>query len=245
MNSNGLMMLLPYLEQHPLYDDYDQTQCACNLMHGNTGCCGPCTAVGVLAGDAVASGNAAVVSTRLAVFDCPSDTGRPLQSPNSTHYGIKPGSGYQGAKTNYDFSTSNSYSCNAWTGENPARRRMFGENSHTRVADVLDGTSSTFAVAETLYEVYNGECAGWGYRAWVMVGIDVGRYGINRWEWPGIIANPRIGQLRSWAHMGSLHPSGAHAMMADGSVRFLTETTDSVVLERLSTMAGGEVGALP
>ncbi len=245
MNANGLMMLLPYLEQQALYDKYDQKQCASNLMHGNTGCCGPCEALGVLAGDSVDSGNAEVVSTGLAVFRCPSDTGKPFQSANSSHYGIKPGSGCEGAKTNYDFSTGNSYSCDAWSREDPSRRRMFGENSTTRVADVLDGTTNTFAMAETLFDVYNGECAGWGYRGWVMVGIDVGRYGLNLWEWPPYLAEPRRGQLRSWAHAGSLHPGGAQAMMADGSVHFLAETTDTVVLEALSTMAGGETAAIP
>lgn len=188
---------------------------------------------------------AAVVSTRLAVFSCPSDNGRPFQSANSSHYGIQPGSGFEGAKTNYDFSTGSSYNCDAWSRENTATRRMLGENSDTRVADVLNGTSNTVAMAETLYEVYNGECAGWGYRAWVMVGIDVGRHGINLWEWPPYLAEPRRGQLRSWAHMGSLHPGGAQALMADGSVHFLMESTDRVVLERLATMAGGEVVAAP
>ena len=244
-NVNGILMLLPFLEQQPLHDGYDPKQCTSNAMHGNTGCCGPCTAVGTLAGDAVTSGNAEVVSTRLAVLTCPSDTGNPFNAENSPHYGIKPGSGYKGARTNYDFSTSNSYSCDAWSREAANRRRMFGENSDTRVADVLDGTSNTFMMAETLYEVYNGECAGWGYRGWVMVGIDIGRHGINIWEWPGIIANPRRGQLRSWAHMGSLHPGGAHVMMADGSVHFVSETTDFVILEGLSTMAGGEIVSVP
>ena len=245
MNKNGLLFLLPYLEQQPLYDRLDQSQCTANAMHGNTGCCGPCTAQGTLSGDAVDSGNAAVVSTRLAVFTCPSDTGNPFLSPNSPHYGIKAGSGFEGAKTNYDFSASNNYSCNAWARENPAYRRMFGENSKTRMADVADGASNTVAVAETLYDVYNGRCSAWGYRGWVMVGIDVGNYGFNVWEWPGVLANPRRGQLRSWAHSGSLHPGGAHLMFADGSVHFFNETTDMVLLKRISSMAGGEVVAGP
>jgi len=245
LNVNGLLMLLPYLEQQPLYDKYDRRQCACNAMYGNTGCCSPCTATGILAGDAVASGNGAVVSTRLSVFSCPSDNGDPYLPADSPHYGIKPGSGLRGAKTNYDFSTSNRYDCRAWAKESPTTRRIFGEDTGTRISDILDGTANTIAMAETVYDVYNGRCAAWGYRGWVMVGIDVGNHGINRWEWPGIIANPRRGQLRSWAHMGSLHPGGAHVLMADGSVHFLSENTDSVVLQRLSTMAGGEVASIP
>ncbi|HOM15791.1 MAG TPA: DUF1559 domain-containing protein, partial [Thermoguttaceae bacterium] len=162
LNANGLLMLLPYLEQQPLYDKYDRRQCACNAMYGNTGCCSPCTATGILAGDAVASGNGAVVSTRLSVFSCPSDNGDPYLPADSPHYGIKPGSGLRGAKTNYDFSTSYRYDCRAWAKESPTTRRIFGEDTGTRIADILDGTANTIAMAETLYDVYNGKCAAWG-----------------------------------------------------------------------------------
>jgi prepilin-type N-terminal cleavage/methylation domain-containing protein len=244
-NTNGLLLLLPNLEQLPLYEQFDHAQCASNAMHGNTGCCGPCTAEGSLAGDVVASGNAAVVSTRLSILSCPSDTGGPYLSAHSPHYGIKPGSGFRGAKTNYDFSASNNYSCSAWKRDRPDRRRMFGEESNTTRSHVRDGMSNTIAVAETLYDVYNGECSAWGYRGWVMVGIDVGRYGFNRWHWPPYLKTPRPGQLRSWGHAGSLHPGGAHLLFADNSVHFFSETTDSVVLEGLSTMDGGEVVSIP
>jgi len=78
-----------------------------------------------------------------------------------------------------------------------------------------------------------------------MIGVDPGCGGINVWAWPGIIANPVPGQLHSWGLMGSLHPGGAHAMLADGSVHFLNETTDVTLLEHLSAMADGSVVTIP
>ena len=36
LNACGLMMLLPYLEQMPLYEAYDQKQCACNYITSDT-----------------------------------------------------------------------------------------------------------------------------------------------------------------------------------------------------------------
>ena len=246
-NKNGLLMLLPYLEQQPLYDGFDQRQCACNNTDGNgcSSCREPNDAQGALAGDVEASGNAQVVSQRLAVFSCPSDNGDPFLPAGDRNYGVKTGTDYRGAKTNYDFSTSNDFYCSAWKRETSRSRRMFGEDSDTRVADVLDGTSHTIAVAETCYDVWNGRCPAWGYRAWVMVGIDVGRYQINRWNWPPYLPEPRRGQLRSWAHAGSLHPGGCHLLLADGSVHFAMETTDLVVLEALSSMAGSDLAKFP
>ncbi len=40
---------------------------------------------------------------------------------------------------------------------------------------------------------------------------------------------------------GSYHSGGANIVLADGSVRFLSETTPFATREALATMAGGEV----
>lgn len=253
MNKNGLLFLLPYLEQQALYDQFDQSQAASNTTHGNEGCCPPTTAGGTLSGDAVNSGNYRVVTTRLAVFSCPSDNGDPYLPAGSSYYGVKSGTPHRGAKTNYDFSTNRSYVCNNWKRSAGSKsRRMFGENSHTRIRDVTDGTSTTFAMAETLYDVYNGRCPAWAYRGWVMVGVDAGAFGFNVWErvpsptddprWP---PNPRRGQLASWGYLGSLHPGGAHVMFADGSVHFLDQDMNTTIRAGMATMAGGEVVKLP
>ena len=242
-NLNGLLLLLPHLELKTLYDQFDFRHAAANVMTGNDYCCAPTTAVGTLAGDAVTSGNGYVVSQLPSVFVCPSDTGYPYLDELSV-YGIG-GGGFLGAKTNYDFSTSSSYDCDHWERHERTRRRMFGEHSITRVAIVEDGTSHTIAMAETMHDVYNGECVAWGYRGWVMVGIDVGGHGINVWHWPGVVPNPERTQLRSWGHAGSLHPGGVHLMMADGSVHFVTEYTSGNILERLSSMSDGEPVAVP
>lgn len=243
MNANGWTMLLPYLEQQVLYDKYDFSQCAANVMYGNRGCCDPCAAPGSLSGDAVDSGNAEVVSTLVPVFMCPSDLGDPLLAANSAVYSIKAGSGYRGAKTDYDFSTTSSYHCSVWERNPRHVRRMFGENSHTQMKHIKDGTSNTIAVCETRFDVYNGECSAWGYRGWVMVGISVSRP-IN-WWWADWVRGPRYHQLVFWGSPGSFHPGGCHMLMGDGSVHFFTEDTDRVTLERLATIAGSELVKFP
>ena len=124
---------------------------------------------------------------------------------------------------------------------------MFGQDSVCRLADVRNGASNTIAFGETLHNVYNGNCAAWGYRAWVMTGVDFGDEGINVWLDAGTWGPYRgvPGTLIMWGRAGSMHPGGHHAMMADGSIHFLNEYTNLTVLQLLSTMADGQAIAVP
>lgn len=227
-NGNGLMMLLPYLEQSGLYDRFDLNAAFFNRMKGNEHCCSPTSSLGQLLGDAESSGNLAMATTQLPVFVCPSDIGELFLETGA-------------AKTNYDFSSSERFQCAEWEHADADTRRMFGENSTTRAADVSDGLSHTVALAETLRDIYSGRATAWAYRDWVMVGIDVGRNNINSWQWPGTILSPRRSQLREFAHAGSLHGDGALMLMADGSIHFMADTTDQVVRERLAVMADAQL----
>ncbi len=247
-NHNGLVELLPFMDQGNLYNQLKLAQATSNILTGNEGCCGPTVATSPLAGDAVTSGNGPLLTQILPIFRCPSDTGDPLHSALSIYYSIKVGSNLRGAKTNYDFNTSSSYNCNAWRTEAPTIRRMFGENSITRIQDVRDGTSNTVAMAETTFNVVNGTCPAWGYRGWVQVGINVAYGRINDWTWTSSTSGPvppQRGRVGSWGRPGSLHNNGANFLLADGSILFLTEATPSITLQRLSYVADGLPVTLP
>jgi prepilin-type N-terminal cleavage/methylation domain-containing protein/prepilin-type processing-associated H-X9-DG protein len=255
LNFSGLVCLLPGIEQQALYDKYDFRQCASN-SYGSSSYAGT-KSTKPLAGDAVASGNAEVVSQIVPAFLCPSDTYTPQPFGTSGSYAIKDGANYLGARTNYDYSGHNSdiayfddWNKSAAAGTGSATSRpMFGENSTTRIRDVVDGTSNTVAMLETLGWAANGPCPAWGYRAWAMFGIDLTiSGGINVCDipdtptWSSIADKSTIrARLRYYASPGSLHPGGANATLGDGSVRFLAETTDLVILRALKTMGKGEV----
>jgi prepilin-type N-terminal cleavage/methylation domain-containing protein/prepilin-type processing-associated H-X9-DG protein len=239
-NLNGLSLLLPYVEQGNLDWRLNRAEA---MSAQKTGYC--CSYVGntsgALVGDPLTNGNAALMATRVPALLCPADGGNPTQGAGAA-YG--PGGGFDGAKTNYDFITStNDFYCNCWKVTPAGARTMFGENSTTRLTDVGDGLSNTLAFGETTLEVYNGRTASWGYRGWVMTGVDP-RYGINNWDFSPV-APPKYGRLGSWGRAGSLHPGGANFCLGDGSVRFLSENTNVTLLTRLGYMADGSVVSVP
>jgi prepilin-type N-terminal cleavage/methylation domain-containing protein/prepilin-type processing-associated H-X9-DG protein len=251
-NLNGLVLLLPHLEQQPLFDKVDLNQA---MSPQNTGYC--CSYQGNTSG--TVQGNPAVnafaASQNPLIFRCPSDRATDLRLGSGGAYGAGPGG--NGVKTNYDFIVHEldfSY-CNACTRVTPMeQRRVFGENSTTRLTDILDGTSNTLAIGEQTTTNYdgtawtNGLCSAWAYRGWVHIGIDptIWGSGLNKWSnnWNTLPERHR-GVLESWAYAGSMHSGGVQFAFADGSVRFLKETTDLTTLGRLAAMADGQVVDLP
>jgi len=235
MNATGFVMLLPYIDQSPLYNK-------CNF-NGAFGQWGVNNAYNMTGGDPVTNGNAAVVKTKLEVMLCPSDSGSPF-NPATAHYGISStNTGTGGAKTNYDFVTvwasSYYYQCIDYSTASIANKGMFGDNSNCRLTDVKDGTSNTAMLCETTRTVNNGCCTAWGYRGWVMVGILLDQYGIN--VWAATPSAPTEGRLASWGYAGSLHVGGCHMALGDGSVRFVSQNIDSTIRVNLGRIGDGVV----
>ena len=239
-NFSGLTGLLPFIEQTAIHSKFNFAQAVCAYQR-NTG--------KPMAGDPIASGNAALATTQLAAFLCPSDPGD-VQSSTSANY--SPASGFRGAKTNYDFSVrkSNYTYFNYWQRRGVDARFMFGENSDSKFASIIDGTSNTVAMGESLRTVANGHCNAWAYRGWVMSGVDLA-YGINvidipaSWTWFTGDKTPLKYRLRDWGSPGSLHTGGANVCLGDGSVRFISQSTPTTILHAISTIAGSESIEMP
>lgn len=240
-NHSGWVSLLPYFEQQALYDRYDMRQAAGSYLRNTAR---------TLAGGAVPDVNAEVASQLLQVFVCPSDRGpqpRRIASTDAT-YGIRNGSGYEGVKTNYDFSAYRTTTGFNWwrRNTNPLNSYLFGENSDSDMGTMVDGTSNTFAVVETLTAVQDGRCPAWGYRGWVSTGVDLRPYGINNFDrnllgaWYTGDRTPIRGLLFTWGLGGSLHPGGCQVALGDGSVRFVSQTTALNVLHAMHTVNGSE-----
>jgi hypothetical protein len=128
---------------------------------------------------------------------------------------------------------------------------MFGENSDTKIADIVDGTTNSVAINEVTHWVLDGSPPAWGYRGWVMTGAAVSRYGINQFDanrlgsWYTGDRSYKRGRIFSWGMAGSWHPGGCNSTLGDGSVRFLSETTHLNVLRAISSIAQGETVQMP
>jgi len=178
--------------------------------------------------------NAGLVRTTLAIFRCPTDVYK--ETITSAHsvvtYGV---SNYPGV--------SGQVACEQTGGG------MFGLNTRTRMRDITDGSSQTFAVGERV-----GNQAPIPDRAPVWAGVYITET-TNNVEvvvgWTQIPLN-----RKAWSEHGfnSFHPGGAHFLMGDGAVRFVSSSIDSGALDSttqliaipgvyqyLSTIAGGEV----
>lgn len=241
-NATGWTMLLPNLDQTPLYKQYNHNQAAgWSYYYG-------AYALSEMEGDPDVSGNAKIVKTRLPVLECPSDPNPFFYESISNAYSISANT-TGGARTNYDFNVHfQEYYYQGWAFSQAAStdRAMFAANSSTSMKHCTDGGSNTAFVTETVRNVWNGVPPAWGHAGHVMVGIapDMSwNVGINKWgappAWPNNISAYQQGRLVNWAAAGSLHKGGCHMLMGDGAVRFVNETINDTTLTWISRISDG------
>jgi hypothetical protein len=107
----------------------------------------------------------------------------------------------------------------------PSGAHSIGANPKgTKLGDITDGSSNTLLVVEAC-----GTQIVWTEPH--DVNIDSQPTGIN-------LNGKHAGNSAGW--LSSYHRHGTHVLLADGSVRFLPQTTDAGVLNKLATIDGGE-----
>jgi prepilin-type N-terminal cleavage/methylation domain-containing protein len=117
--------------------------------------------------------------------------------------------------------------------------------SRTRFRDITDGTTNTIMIVETRDETssvwIDGTSASVAAR-WFNVAAAPTYAGTSnainyKPYFPGGIFPNSIGQLYG---PSSQHTGGAHHLLCDGSVRFISENLDVIVYDSLVTKGGGE-----
>jgi prepilin-type N-terminal cleavage/methylation domain-containing protein/prepilin-type processing-associated H-X9-DG protein len=233
--TNLWVELLPYIEQDNLHRKWDYTDFTNNS----------------------AGGTSATTAHVLPILLCPSDR-LPDLVPYLSTVGWYPwAAGYYGM---------GSYGGNGGTRIYPAPLRADGMFIHAhaiayRLADVTDGASNTILLGERYHDdpeydrISSAQAAivfhpltylgGWAFPEFNASTLLDSQAPINfRVPSSAAVGDMNMIYKRVCAY-GSGHPGGANFALADGSVRFLSDSIPLDTLQALSTRAGGEVVSAP
>lgn len=253
LNHTGFTMLLPMLDQGPLYNKWNPNIASSQVNENGRGVLGD------------PADNLAVVSTVIPGFLCPSDepvkyryggTSQRYQTSNP-HARTEAGTNYvfasgQLAETSHIWSHYVTAATTNSVGVRVRYRGAFGTNGAARLRDIKDGTSNTVVMGESLmnkrstaYQPLWGAGKHVGVFGRSPVHSDPNhanniRYRINqdtRWH-----PTPGWGDDRPYAWtFSSAHEGGAQFLMGDGSVRFIGENIDYNLFAYLNFIADGQV----
>ncbi|MDX1970042.1 MAG: DUF1559 domain-containing protein [Planctomycetaceae bacterium] len=221
--ASWLVLLLPYVDQVSRYQQFDFNSSFFGLVHAPA----PAT-------------NAPAQMEPLALVECPSDPNSRPDNALTNYFGV------QGGGSVPDCTGSPGF-----TGRVFFHNGVFHNNSRVRFTDVVDGTSQTFAVGETVYLQLRGGGPNyygtWASSFWTVgtgpgdqsslaVTLAAAVLPINR-----VDLNPRHDwtaehQSRTF---GSRHLGGCHFLLADGAVRFFSENMDPWLYQSVSVRNDG------
>ncbi len=217
--------ILPFVEQGATYDAYE-ADCAnvsattSNHVHN-------------------ISASQPFVRIPLAGFMCPSDPASPGFADTASD---RWGGNYLGCIGNGTLSTG--------TGNG-----MFGYETSTRMASLIDGTSNTMMLSESVQRVRVPTVFSWSCAGCYWIGGAHGEVTFTAHEGPNTKVPDQNYACKStsvpqapctvntstrYNFTRSFHPGGVSMALADGSVRFLSETINLATYYALATREGGE-----
>ena len=221
-NQNGLVMLLPNLDQAALYKTLDF-----NLPFGKYNST-------VAPVNIIAAPNLNAKTTQLQTLTCPSDNGVPYIVDDPTYYGC--GVSGNSYKSSYGLSVNATHLNGIWSNVGVTGRTAFGGNSNSSSRDFKDGTANSVLMVEMVFTCNSGRISPWACVQHAGTGARL-LGGINKF-----MPIPNNQTLVDYSrNASSTHAGGCHALMGDGAVRFLNQATNLQTLINLSYISDGQV----
>lgn len=258
---NWRIALLPYLDQAPLYNALPGINLGRGFWSHSPG-----TAPTIGYG----SGNDALRGLLINVYQCPSSSLPPFSGAALAWYGMQVDYvGVMGTYPDPLNRTTGQVGCAGVIGcsaDNPCNQGLLPPFASKRIRDCTDGVSNTILVAEQSGAVNGSERSAnylggfYGYanvgsgnwtsgsaleslptgQCWYPGGITTIRYSPNAYT-KSAPATPAAGQYSSNTVINSFHVGGVHALLADGSVRFISDNVNFGTLQNLSARDDGQV----
>ena len=216
-------MLLPYLDQAPLYNKANWSLTSANVA------------------------NAPVYQAKIAGFICPSailptpaaDGAQPHNYPaaGTAHgYGL---CGVHGSGTTNGAFASRWGLINDGTGA-PLSGTTVGDGG-LKLAGIRDGLSNTIAFSEFATGMPGALPAAHPYgQSWFKPGYGSTEFSVMAAATPNS-AVPTYSTTHNWGTVRSYHTGGVHALLFDGTVRFISDNISGQVWVSLGTPRGNEV----
>ena len=220
------LQILPFIEQGPLYDSINFS-----TFQG--------------------TGDTPAARARIATFLCPS-TSNEYEGTGpfyTTHYygngGPKDGSGV--TYTCQGDSSEHAQECHRTTSFNDGGSPTYGgfsqhgtlsRSSKTRFRDVTDGTSNTILIMEISYDrIGTSGTRPDRFRRWTR-----GSNGYASPAFRNVVTGPNTNSSKfNDASIGSNHKGGAQVVLADGAVKFISDSINLNTLKAVASRDGGEV----
>jgi prepilin-type N-terminal cleavage/methylation domain-containing protein/prepilin-type processing-associated H-X9-DG protein len=197
--------------------------------------------------------NLALKQRSAPIFFCPSARSGDQFSTTAGEYTLHY-YGVAGAKGPRPAPLAGNYAITGTTGGDHggfATNGVLSHSSNVRFRDITDGMSTTFMMGE----IASPTNPGWSnsYRPWTQGASGafttgaIAMYGCKNVAWPigpSGWTSGNASRLFNDVRFGSLHEGGAHFLMCDGAVNFVSENIDMAVYQSVASREDGETYSL-
>jgi prepilin-type N-terminal cleavage/methylation domain-containing protein len=237
---NWRVHLLPFLDQAPLYSKLD--------FNG-----------GQFSGNGLTSTNTVLAGLSMPVYVCPSSSLNPTVADATNTFNNSQNTlmhMYVGISGAYPDPAGRTVGSASNYGGFYTNNGSMLHNQITRQSDLVDGGSNIMLIAEQSGRVGLTDCRSAYYGGWtgtsfggmisgsVPAGADSWSTGLTSIQYAINSKTTAAGSDNTWdanTVLNSFHVGGVHVVMGDGSVRFISDSTNFLTVQKLAVRDDGQV----